>query len=748
MYACLAVIIEMVLKLFAFGVYKHDGAYFTDNWNNLDAFIVVMSVVDMALQGAFKFIKAIRFLRGMRPLRLVRRLKGLRVVLNAVILALPHCVHVGLLSLLFFFIFGILGVNFFSGRLYRCTDPSRECLPRLAGEQCTPDIACEGTWVPPDADPGSEPVPREWVNPTYGGNATPFSFDHAGASMMTLFEVATLDLWTIVLYETADIRGVGWSPQRNANEGAVAFFIAFLVAGAFFIINLFVSVVVDNFRKIKRKLQVGGTSSAFMTAAQLQWVDMQRLVTRMRPAPLKMPPKSPIRQAAFRLVVSDTFEQVIMALIMLNVVIMAMTHRDMEDGWIDMMEVSNVIFMTIFALEMVLKLAGLGQEQYFASGWNRFDCALVVTNFMVVVLKAEFGVDLTILRMVRVFRMFRLVRTSPRLRTIFQTLHLSAPSMANVGALLSLVFFMFAVCGMSLFGEVEFGLYVHHQSNFRNFPNAMMILLRMSTGGNWNGIMHECSTVSAVAASLYFPTFVFAGQLMMLNLFVAVILENFEREIQAEADSGSVRTKDMDAFADAWKMLFQEEVERTGNYAADPAKLPVEMLVDLLDMLPPPLGMDRVLSSSKAYRLKFLTHVDAKHENGTIDYTDTLMSCVRAALNADPPSEEIEHDPLDTLEQRAEKEERLRNQRLMSKTRYVFAAKALQSWLVKAGMRRQARQVSSEALERKLSYGASDASGGGQNPQRSPPRQTVPSAAGGEPDGSQAGAHQVAPGGD
>lgn len=93
---------EMVIKMLAMGIFNHPGAYLTDGWNRLDCFIVVVSMVDFFLGGTFSFIKALRFMRAIRPLRVVRRLRGLRVVLNAVVRALPHCVHVALVSLLFF----------------------------------------------------------------------------------------------------------------------------------------------------------------------------------------------------------------------------------------------------------------------------------------------------------------------------------------------------------------------------------------------------------------------------------------------------------------------------------------------------------------------------------------------------------------------------------------------------------------------------------------------------------------------
>ena len=147
-------IAELVLKMTAFGVLRHSGAYFRDMWNLLDFFIVVVSAVDLVAGNGIKAIKVVRFLRALRPLRMVRRLDGLRLVLHAVVGAIPNCVHVAMVAVLFHLIFGILGVNFFGGRFYSCSDPSRTCFPEWAEPgSCAPEDACVGVWTPPDTGP-------------------------------------------------------------------------------------------------------------------------------------------------------------------------------------------------------------------------------------------------------------------------------------------------------------------------------------------------------------------------------------------------------------------------------------------------------------------------------------------------------------------------------------------------------------------------------------------------------------------
>lgn len=94
-------------------------------------------------------------------------------------------------------------------------------------------------------------------------------------------------------------------------------------------------------------------------------------------------------------------------------------------------------------------------------------------------------IDLDLFRVLRVFRMFRLIKSVPQLRVIFSTLFISLPSMANVGTLMLLLFFMFAVVAMNLFGDRPYGQYITEHANFRSFGPAFLLMLRMSTGGLW-----------------------------------------------------------------------------------------------------------------------------------------------------------------------------------------------------------------------------------------------------------------------
>lgn len=622
---------EMLLKLVAFGVVLHQGAYFRDYWNVLDGLIVIVSIMNLFVNANLRAFKALRALRALRPLRVVRRLEGLKVVVNAIIKAFPECVNVAIVAFLFYMIFGILGVNMFGGKFYSCSDDSRNCFP--VSESCSEEKACVGWFFNEET---GENETRLWQNPRYSDSlASTYHFDNLPNAMLTLFEISTLELWLDVMYTATSTTGVGTAPERDANRMAVMFFLVFIFVSTFFLLNLFVSVVIENFNRIRSE-QLG---SAFLTPEQKQWVDMQRFLRTVTTVKRNRPPKNPHRRMIFEFVESTKFELAILVCIVLNTAAMSMRYHNDPTYWVSMLELANSVFGFIFLSEVVLKLIGLGAKQYVASWWNVFDSSVVFVNtassfISYLLINSGRKIDVTILRVFRIARVFRIVKTSKGLRTLFKTLIISLPSLGNVGSLLLLLFFIYAVAGMSLFGGISYGEFVNENANFDSFGNAMLTLFRMSTGEDWNGIMHHClkppdcipteySSCYNYVAVVYFVSFIIFGQFIMIQLFIAVILENFEQEFNAE--NQLVSSSSMEWFSKVWADL---------NYLRDnPNMMPADRLHELVVLLPPPLGLGNKYRYTRAQLMRVVRVLDVPISlSGDVHHTTTLRALVRRAM--------------------------------------------------------------------------------------------------------------------
>ena len=202
----------------------------------------------------------------------------------------------------------------------------------------------------------------------------------------------------------------------------------------------------------------------------------------------------------------------------------------------------NLFFTMIFALEAFFKLIAFG-FRYFKSGWNKFDFFVVLSSFIDIILEymgqsntsASFlriGPQLArILRVLRVSRVLRLISKSKGLQALIQTIVFSLASLINVFSLLMLVFFIYSILGVFLFSEITNGVILDpYYMNFTNFSNSMILLLRVSTGEDWNRIMFDCWTgTNNPFTPAYFISFIVICTYVMLNLFVLVILQQFDK---------------------------------------------------------------------------------------------------------------------------------------------------------------------------------------------------------------------------
>ena len=246
-----------------------------------------------------------------------------------------------------------------------------------------------------------------------------------------------------------------------------------------------------------------------------------------------------------RIVESDAFNHFVTAVIVFAAVLVGVeTYPSMVARHGPLLHVLDRIVLAIFVVELVMKIGAEGGRpwRFFLDPWNVFDFAIVAVAFMPIE-----GHYVTVLRLVRLLRVLRLVRVVPRLQILVAALLKSIPSMGYVALLLFLIFYMYAVAGVFLFGKND-------PFRFEDLPTALVTLFQVATGEEWvttlNVQRYGCDaagdegreslctrpTAYPVLAPLYFISFILIGTMVILNLFIGVIMNGMEEAHDEEAE--------------------------------------------------------------------------------------------------------------------------------------------------------------------------------------------------------------------
>jgi hypothetical protein len=140
--------------------------------------------------------------------------------------------------------------------------------------------------------------------------------------MMTLFEVSTLEMWPDVMFNAIDSQGVDLGPKRDNRPEVAIIFVVFIFLTTFFVMNLFISVIVDKFNYILKKKD----GSYKLTPEQKEWVKMQRIMLSLKIKVIAVPPNNQIRLFCFNIVQSNAFELMIIVCIVLNTIFLCLDY--------------------------------------------------------------------------------------------------------------------------------------------------------------------------------------------------------------------------------------------------------------------------------------------------------------------------------------------------------------------------------------------------------------------------------------
>uniref|UniRef100_A0A669BPG4 Voltage-dependent L-type calcium channel subunit alpha n=1 Tax=Oreochromis niloticus TaxID=8128 RepID=A0A669BPG4_ORENI len=611
---------EIFIKMTAFGAFLHKGAFCRNYFNLLDLLVVGVSLVSFGIQSsAISVVKILRVLRVLRPLRAINRAKGLKHVVQCVFVAIRTIGNIMIVTTLLQFMFACIGVQLFKGKFYRCTDDAKS----------SPD-ECKGTYILYNNGDTALPMVKEriWYN-------SEFNFDNVLMAMMALFTVSTFEGWPTLLYKAIDSNRENMGPIYNYRIEISIFFIIYIIIIAFFMMNIFVGFVIVTFQEQGEKEY----KNCELDKNQRQCVEYALKARPLR----RYIPKNPYQYKFWYVVNSTGFEYVMFVLIILNTLCLAIQHHGQSHLFNYAMDILNMVFTGVFTVEMILKLIAFKPRNYFADAWNTFD-ALIVVGSVVDIAITEINntedsarISITFFRLFRVMRLVKLLSRGEGIRTLLWTFIKSFQALPYVALLIAMLFFIYAVIGMQVFGKIAMvdGTQINRNNNFQTFPQAVLMLFRCATGEAWQEIMLACMpgklcdpesdynpgeerTCGSGFAIIYFISFYMLCAFLIINLFVAVIMDNFD---YLTRDWSILGPHHLDEFKRIWSEYDPEAKGRIKHLD----------VVTLLRRIQPPLGFGKLCPHRVACKRLVAMNMPL-NSDGTVMFNATLFALVRTAL--------------------------------------------------------------------------------------------------------------------
>uniref|UniRef100_A0A8C7TS84 Voltage-dependent N-type calcium channel subunit alpha n=1 Tax=Oncorhynchus mykiss TaxID=8022 RepID=A0A8C7TS84_ONCMY len=606
---------EMVIKMVDLGLLLHPGSYFRDLWNILDFIVVSGALVAFAFSGSkgkdISTIKSLRVLRVLRPLKTIKRLPKLKAVFDCVVNSLKNVFNILIVYMLFMFIFAVIAVQLFKGKFFYCTDESKSL-----------EKDCRGNFLDYDKDEVAA-QPRVWKK-------YEFHYDNVLWAFLTLFTVSTGEGWPDVLKHSVDATFEDQGPSPGYRIEISIFYVVYFVVFPFFFVNIFVALIIITFQEQGDKA-MSECSLEKNERACIDFAINAKQMTRYMPENVQS-----FQYRMWKFVVSPPFEYSIMIMIALNTVVLMMKFHGAPDFYEAMLKHFNIVFTALFSLECILKIIAFGPLNYLKDAWNVFDFVTVlgsITDIVVTEINDRL-LNLSFLRLFRAARLIKLLRQGYTIRILLWTFVQSFKALPYVCLLIAMLFFIYAIIGMQVFGNIELNedTAITHHNNFRTFLQALMLLFRSATGEAWHEIMLSCLSHRACDersgnlgkecgsdfAYFYFVSFIFLCSFLMLNLFVAVIMDNFE---YLTRDSSILGPHHLDEFIRVW-----------AEY--DPAACGRIKYLDMYQMLlhmSPPLGLGKKCPPRVAYKRLVKMNMPIADDN-TVHFTSTLMALIRTAL--------------------------------------------------------------------------------------------------------------------
>lgn len=624
--------LEMMVRMLVMGLWKRPSeckpgelpGYFRVPWHVLD-FVICLGGLTYVLAEFFttnlndlKSIRVLKMVSMLRPLRLIGKTSSVRLIIEALLAAIPTLINMSLMSAMFFLGFALLFVGFFKGALYRCTlDPLGDLRPDIVTMK---DCLKAG---------------GQWIN-------SQSHFDRVTDSLVTLMHIGSGEGWIDVTLNIISAQGIDLQPRPKSRVEQAVPVVIFMALTNFFLLNLLTGILVDSYTSTKAEFK--GQSAD--TSEERLLKKLQREIL-MNPE-LLIPPRrigvtgncfTKTRQRLKVFIEHRISRSVIFVGILSNALVLCISPI-VNPELVSFRTTVSGLLLGLFTIELAIKIFVYSTD-FFKDRWHAYDSFAISGSLIGVLVNAlvtEKGVMTQILGGFQILRVLMLVRYAWFMDSITSTIWVALPGLLQVCALLTLLMFMYACLGVGLFGTVmssegqtdPHGPYPENDINFHSFGNAFMLLIRCATGERWHDIMYDiaadkpgCSVepqsyqelvrdgprgCGTILAYPYFISYIAIILFNMMNLIVAVVLDAYGQVHELiELEDFMVC---VGALREAWV-----EVDR--NFLG---YLHLQEVERILLTIPQPVGF---LGAKRKSMFRQMMDLEV-HEGSTLSYRDVV----------------------------------------------------------------------------------------------------------------------------
>ncbi|KAK5901500.1 hypothetical protein CesoFtcFv8_006864 [Champsocephalus esox] len=572
---------EMLLKWSAFGLSK----YFRDGWCCLDFLVLHIFLVSLGVEifglSSLGFFLFLRSLRALGPLRILSHFQGLRVVVLSLLGGGPTLLLVLLVVLLVLQVFSMLGVSLFAGKFSFCVnETSGEVFP--AGEV---NNRTECMFLM-DKDSSVQ-----WRNPE-------LNYDNVLSGHLSLLHLGAAAADLGVVYSAMD---ANWPIYENQLL-AYLYYVLFIIISSFFTCNLFIRVFINHLQKHKIWKQL------FSTEQQQRWIESlkNRVLRPARPVPR---PQNCLQARLLDLVSSLWFEVLVVVVICMNLVALMREEYQISNYTDEVLHYLYLVVLVLCLLEFILKVTAL-RKHYFTSALNGLDFLVLIMSIpglFIADIWTLYFFSPSIILMLRVTRVFRVLCWDPSIRKLLLSFMMSLPALLNLGLLSLLLIFTSSIFGMLSFPFVRKQGMMDDMFNFETFGSSLICVLMISSSASWGGMLSplmktspDCAPDtlnpgsfirgdcgSPALAIVFFIVNIYLGYLLVVNMYIAVILEVFGPE-----ENQTLSDQHLQNFCKTWRKFDPEssqfikysELSDFCNALQDPLRIPKPNSLRLMSM--------------------------------------------------------------------------------------------------------------------------------------------------------------------